>query len=128
MGSREHFFLNFAILVFFNLFSFFHYIRQQIKFTNDLAAVIAPWFCLRLPSSVPRFESRSHHLCFFQFVLLNLQREKDGNKNIKRPRLAHFYNKNSPMTGFEPRISDLGSNHLYQLSPLGWLNIGKAVQ
>ena len=28
-------------------------------------AVIAPWFCLCLPSCGPRFESQAHHLCFF---------------------------------------------------------------
>ena len=32
-------------------------------------ANIAPWFCLRLPSCGPRFESQAQHLRFFQFVL-----------------------------------------------------------
>ena len=28
-------------------------------------AAIAPWFCLRLPSCGPVFESQAHHLRFF---------------------------------------------------------------
>ena len=36
-------------------------------------AAIAPWLRLRLPSCGPRFESRAHHLCFFQFDLLKLK-------------------------------------------------------
>ena len=42
-------------------------------------AAIAPWFCLRLPSCGPGFESQAHHLSFFQFVL-KLLREKNKNK------------------------------------------------
>ena len=42
-------------------------------------AAIAPWFCLRLPSCGPRFESQAHNLSFFQFVL-KLLREKNENK------------------------------------------------
>ena len=43
-------------------------------------AAIAPWFCLRLPSCGPGFESQAHHLRFFQFVLLKLYRENNENK------------------------------------------------
>ena len=42
-------------------------------------AAIAPWFCLRLPSCGPGFESQALHLCFFQFVI-DLWCEKDENK------------------------------------------------
>ena len=55
-------------------------------------AAIAPWFCLRLPSCGPGFESQAHHLSFFQFVLKLLQ-EKNKNKQKKRPELAHFFKK-----------------------------------
>ena len=43
-------------------------------------AAIAQWFRLRLPSCGPRFESQSHHVRFFQFVLLKLYRENNDNK------------------------------------------------
>ena len=42
--------------------------KSNVNTTSWLAA-IAPWFCLRLPSCGPDFESKAHHLCFFQFVL-----------------------------------------------------------
>ena len=35
----------------------------------SLAAAIAPWLCLRLPSCGPGFESQAHHLCFFMLKL-----------------------------------------------------------
>ena len=41
-------------------------------------AAIAPWFCLRLPSRGPGFESQALHLHFFQ--LLKLYRENNENK------------------------------------------------
>ena len=44
------------------------------------AAVIAPWFCLCLPSCGPRFESQAHLLCFFQFILLQLKLYYIGTK------------------------------------------------
>ena len=40
-------------------------------------AAIAPWFCLRLPSCGPGFESQAHHLYFFQFASLKLYRENN---------------------------------------------------
>ena len=43
-------------------------------------AAIAPWFRLHLPSCGPGFESRAHHLCFFQFELLKLYQENNENK------------------------------------------------
>ena len=43
-------------------------------------AAIALWFCLRLPYCGPGFKSQAHHLRFFQFVLLKLYRENNGNK------------------------------------------------
>ena len=39
---------------------------------KPLAADIAPWYRLRLPTCGRRLESQAHHLCFFQFVLLKL--------------------------------------------------------
>ena len=54
-------------------------------------AAIAPWFCLRLPSCGPGFESQAHHLCFIQFVL-KLKRKKNKNKQ-KEAGLAHFFKK-----------------------------------
>ena len=44
-----------------------------------LAADMALWYCLRLPSCGHQFESQANHLHFFQFVLLKLW-EKDENK------------------------------------------------
>ena len=43
--------------------------HEVILQTVFQVAAIAPWFCLRLPSCGPGFESQVHHLCFFQFVL-----------------------------------------------------------
>ena len=40
----------------------------------------APRFRLQLPSCGPGSESQAHHLCFFQFVFLKLQREKNKNQ------------------------------------------------
>ena len=51
-----------------------------------MAAAIAPWFRLSLPSYGPRFKSQAAYLCFIQFIWLKLklwlllQREKDENK------------------------------------------------
>ena len=50
-------------------------------------AAIAPWFCLRLPSCSPGFESQAHHLCFFNYWNCNEKRTKI---NKKRPGLAHL--------------------------------------
>ena len=67
-------------IVFFNLASIFlHSIGSQTDV--KLVVAMAPWFCLRLPSCGPGFESQAHHLCFFQFVLLKLHRE---NNEIKQ--------------------------------------------
>ena len=46
-------------------------LREPLRYTKIffLVAAIAPWFCLRLPSCGPRFQSQEHHLRFFQFVL-----------------------------------------------------------
>ena len=49
-----------------------------------MAPAIAPWFRLRLPSCGPRFESRAHHLCFFQFVLLPFELNCERNKNKQK--------------------------------------------
>ena len=43
--------------------------KKWDKSIYNRVAAIAPWFCLRLPSCGPGFESQVHHLCFFQFVL-----------------------------------------------------------
>ena len=43
-----------------------------------MVAAIAQWFCLRLPSCGPGFESQALHLRFFQ--LLKLYRENNENK------------------------------------------------
>ena len=62
--------------------------KTKIKKKRPLVAAIALWFCLRLPSCSPGFESPAHHLCFFQFVLWHCN--KKGTKiNKKRPGLAH---------------------------------------
>ena len=45
-----------------------------------LAAAIALWFCLRLPSCGCGFKSRAHCVSFFQFVSLKLWLEKDENE------------------------------------------------
>ena len=55
-------------------------------------AAIAPWFCLRLPSCGPGFESQAHHPCFFQFVLLKFYRENDENKQ-KEAGIGLFFRK-----------------------------------
>ena len=58
----------------------------------DVAAAIAPWNYLRLPSCGRRFDSQAHHLSFFQFVLLKLLWEKD--EKTKRGRdLPIFFKK-----------------------------------
>ena len=41
------------------------------------AAAIALWFCMHLPFCSSGFKSHAHHLCFFQFVILKLEWEKD---------------------------------------------------
>ena len=46
---------------------------------------IAQWICLRLPSCHPRFESQTHHLGFYQFILKLYTLEKTK-INIKRGR------------------------------------------
>ena len=43
----------------------------QYQFGLNKTAIV-PWFCLRLPSFSPGFESQAYNLCFFQFVLLKL--------------------------------------------------------
>ena len=54
--------------------------KWLIQTKHWVVAAIAPWFRLRLPSYCPGFESQTHHLCFFQFVLLKLYRENNENK------------------------------------------------
>ena len=56
------------------------------------AAAIAQWFHLCLQSCDPRFETQTHHLRFFQFVLLKLYQEKNENKQ-KVPEIRPFYNR-----------------------------------
>ena len=41
--------------------------RQNIRYEG--VAAIAPWFCQRLPFCGPGFQSPTHHLRFFQFIL-----------------------------------------------------------
>ena len=53
------------------------------------AAAIAQWFRLCLQSCDPRFETQTHHLRFFQFVLLKLYQEKNENKQ-KVPEIRPF--------------------------------------
>ena len=52
--------------------------------------------CLRLPLCSPRFESQTHHLCFFQFIQFKLYicHLKGTKTNKKRPGLAYLKNKN----------------------------------
>ena len=45
-----------------------HLLRKR-KYHFSRVAAIAPWFCLRLPSCSPRFESQAHHLCFFSICI-----------------------------------------------------------
>ena len=66
--------------------------------SKSRVATIAPWFCLRLPSWGPRFESQAHHLHFFQFVLLKLYQENNQNKP-KEAGIGHF--KKEGMSKFE---------------------------
>ena len=55
-------------------------------------ATIALWFCLRLPSCGPWFESQAHHLRFFQFVILKVYLE-NNEKNKKEARIGPFLKK-----------------------------------
>ena len=54
-----------------------------------MAAAIAPWFRLSLPSFGCKFESHAHHLSFFKFVLKFVW-EKDENKQ-KEAGIGPFY-------------------------------------
>ena len=64
-------------------------------------AAIAPWFCLRLPSCGPGFESQAHHLRFFQFVLMKLYRDNNENKQ-KEIGIGPFLKKNFYAKKFFP--------------------------
>ena len=57
----------------------FLYLWNKVKDSAFVVAAKALWFCLRLPSCGPRFESEALHLHFFQFVI-ELWCEKDKNK------------------------------------------------
>ena len=52
-------------------------------------AAIAPWFCLRLPSCGPGFESQAHHLCFFNLYYWNCN-EKIMKINKKEAGIGPF--------------------------------------
>ena len=58
------------------------------------SAAIALWFSLRLPFCDPGFESQTHHLCFFQFVLLILKlylfNEKRTKINAQEAKIGSF--------------------------------------
>ena len=60
------------------------------KETSVRGAAIAPWF----PTTCgPGFESQAHHLRLFQFVLLKLWWENNGNKQ-KEAGIGPFFKKN----------------------------------
>ena len=58
-------------------------------------AAVAQWIHLRLPSCRPRFESQTHHQCFFQFKNLNLNCNmlKRRNKTEKEAGIGPFFKK-----------------------------------
>ena len=89
-------------------------LETNLNQTNHAGvAAIAPWFCLRLPSYGPGFESQAHHICFFQFVLLKLYWD-ETKINKKRPGLAHFKKNNaSSMHHFLNSIVKIKSKSLF---------------
>ena len=44
-----------------------------LRYSKLKTIISATWFCLRLLSCGPGFESQAHHLSFVQFVLLKLK-------------------------------------------------------
>ena len=50
--------------------------NTQQTFSILGVAAIAPWFCLRLPSCGPRFESQAHHLRFFSICIIEIVSRK----------------------------------------------------
>ena len=66
-----------------------NYEEISIKLIQLVAAAIAPWYCLSLPSCSRRFESQAHHLGFINLYYWNCN-EKRTKINKKRPGSAHF--------------------------------------
>ena len=58
------------------------------RFAN-IAAAIAQWIRLRLPSCSPGFKSQAHRVCFYLFIfeLCNVKMRK---LNTKMPGMAHI--------------------------------------
>ena len=80
------------------------YHQSKLQFCG--VAAIAPWFCLRLPSCSPGFESQAGHLCFFQFELLQfifgIRKLQKFRK--KRPGLAPYLKKHWQLSKFKNHI------------------------